>query len=144
MSGRVPGAATTTGGSPPGTRSWRRRGAGRRRRARSASAASGSPRRVPGTPTPGWSPWPRWGGLSPAEVVDLLRRYSRQEVPANVLQTLAGWAARVEGLVLRGGVTLLGFAGPAERDRYLAEHPGGSPCGDRFVLASGPKAARPP
>jgi hypothetical protein len=71
-------------------------------------------------------------GMTAAQVVDFLRRHSQNELPANVLQTMAEWSARRESLVLRCGVTLVGFGNTAARDAYLAGH-AGSACGERFV-----------
>jgi hypothetical protein len=74
------------------------------------------------------------GGLSHTELVEFLRRHSQTELPANVLQSLAEWSARRESMVLREGVTLLGFPSAEAATAYLTEHPG-QRCGDRFVLA---------
>jgi hypothetical protein len=58
-----------------------------------------------------------------------------------VLQSIADWSARREGLVLRNGLTLLAFPDPASRDRYLGSNPG-SACGDCFAIA--PDRAKKP
>jgi hypothetical protein len=75
-------------------------------------------------------------GRSHTEIVDALCRYSRHEPPVNVLRELAEWTARRESLVVRGSVTVVGFASTAARDTYLAAN-GGSAYGERFVLLPG-------
>jgi hypothetical protein len=74
------------------------------------------------------------GGLTHTQLVEFLHRHSQNELPANVLQSLEGWSARRESMVLREGVTLLAFPSAEAAAAYVAQHPG--QCyGDRFVLA---------
>ena len=77
-------------------------------------------------------------GLSQARILDFLEQHSRREPPANVLRSIADWSGKRESLSLRQRVTLLGFPTTADRDAYLNDHPGGTACGERFVLADGP------
>ena len=77
-------------------------------------------------------------GLSQARILDFLEQHSQREPPANVLRSIADWSGKRESLSLRQRVTLLGFPTTADRDAYLNDHPGGTACGERFVLADGP------
>ena len=73
-------------------------------------------------------------GLGHAQIVAFLQEHGQHALPANVLRSIADWSGRREGLSLRHKVAVLGFPGTAERDAYLAGHPGGTACGDRFVI----------
>jgi hypothetical protein len=82
------------------------------------------------------------GGMMPEAVVGFLREHNRGDLPANVLRSLAEWSAQRERLVVRSGVMLRAFPGPAERDRWLKDHEGHA-IGDRFVrLATVPRGGR--
>jgi hypothetical protein len=59
-------------------------------------------------------------GMNPEQIIDTLKRNSQRELPANVLQSLAGWVARRESLVVQSDLTLLAFTEPAARDAYVA------------------------
>ncbi len=78
-------------------------------------------------------------GMTPTEVTEFLRRHSQNDLPANVVRSLSDWFARRESLVVRAGVTLVAFPGPAARDDYLTRHKG-SACGERFALVAAPNA----
>jgi hypothetical protein len=81
-------------------------------------------------------------GLTHEQIVAFLQEHAQGAVPANVTRSLADWAGKRESLVLRSGVTLLGFPTEADRDAYLERHPG-TACGTRFVFAEGSKKERP-
>jgi hypothetical protein len=81
-------------------------------------------------------------GLSHDRIVAYLEQHARASLPANVLRSLADWAGKRESLVLRSGVTLLGFPSEADRDLYLKRH-SGTDCGSRFVLG-GDQSSAPP
>jgi hypothetical protein len=72
-------------------------------------------------------------GLTPAQIVDFFQRHNQGELPGNVLRSIGDWSAQRESLVVRSGVTLVGFSDTAGRDAYLAGN-SGTACGERFVL----------
>jgi hypothetical protein len=74
-------------------------------------------------------------GLSHERAVELLQQSSQHDLPANVLQTLADWAARRESLVVHTEVNLVGFASSLERDAYLIKNAGRA-CGERWVIVN--------
>jgi hypothetical protein len=77
------------------------------------------------------------GGCGVDAALSGLGEGSKNDVPANVVAEIRGWAGLREQMVVRRGARLVAFQTEAEREAYLDPGLKGQPVGDRILLLDG-------
>lgn len=79
------------------------------------------------------------GGLTPAQMLEVLTRHSQRGLPTVVSDAIGRWASRREQITFYAAATLIEFTSPEERDQALALWQADDPqsftsVADRFLL----------